>query len=516
MHNNFYFLKHLSKALEKKIIGAVISQCFSQSKNELILQFETTDDPFFIKASLVPSFTCLSFPREFHRARKNSIDLFTPLIGQRVMGIRQFNNERSFLLILSNNLCLLFKMHGNRSNIVLFENENISQLFKNNLPADNEITLNTLDRDIDWSYEAFLKHSQNLPSLYFTFGKLIWQHLEALGYNTLSTERQWEIIRAIKEELDQENFYITQWRGTPVLSLIKTGTIQKEFSTPIHAINEFYYTFTQVFALHQEKNKIINALQARLQASTNYIKKTSEKLNELTKEDNYKNWADLIMANLHAIAPGSEKVKLQDFYNDNNLVEIKLKKELSAQKNAELFYKKSKNQNIELKFLQEALDRKEKDIHLVKEEIETVKQLSDLKALRQYAVSSQREKSDVADEKALPYHEFIFNGYKIWVGKNTQANDTLTLRLSFKEDLWLHAKDVTGSHVIIKYQSGKNFPKDVIERAAQLAAYNSKRKNETLCPVIVTPKKYVRKRKGDPAGAVVVEREDVILVEPKL
>jgi predicted ribosome quality control (RQC) complex YloA/Tae2 family protein len=90
----------------------------------------------------------------------------------------------------------------------------------------------------------------------------------------------------------------------------------------------------------------------------------------------------------------------------------------------------------------------------------------------------------------------------------------LTQKYSFKDDLWLHAKDVAGSHVLIKYQSGKNFPKEVIERAAQLAAWNSKRKNENLCPVAFTFKKFVRKRKGDPAGTVVVEREEVILVEP--
>jgi predicted ribosome quality control (RQC) complex YloA/Tae2 family protein len=106
------------------------------------------------------------------------------------------------------------------------------------------------------------------------------------------------------------------------------------------------------------------------------------------------------------------------------------------------------------------------------------------------------------------------NGFRIWVGKNAAGNDELTLKYSFKEDLWLHVKDVAGSHVIIKYQAGKKFPKDVIERAAQLAAYNSKRKNETLCPVVVTPKKFVRKRKGDPPGAVIVEREEVIMVVP--
>ena len=114
----------------------------------------------------------------------------------------------------------------------------------------------------------------------------------------------------------------------------------------------------------------------------------------------------------------------------------------------------------------------------------------------------------------LPYHEFEFRGYRIWVGKNAQANDTLTSKYSHKEDLWLHAKDVSGSHVLIKHQSGKKFPKDVIEYAASLAAYNSKRRTESLCPVIVTPRKFVRKRKGDPAGAVVVDREEVVMVEP--
>ena len=85
---------------------------------------------------------------------------------------------------------------------------------------------------------------------------------------------------------------------------------------------------------------------------------------------------------------------------------------------------------------------------------------------------------------------------------------------SWKEDLWLHVKDGPGSHVLIKHQAGKTFPEKIIEAAAQLAAFYSKRKNEALCPVIYTPRKFVRKRKGDPPGAVVVEKEKVILVEP--
>jgi predicted ribosome quality control (RQC) complex YloA/Tae2 family protein len=121
------------------------------------------------------------------------------------------------------------------------------------------------------------------------------------------------------------------------------------------------------------------------------------------------------------------------------------------------------------------------------------------------------------DENQLHlFKKFVHENFEIWIGKNAQNNDLLTQRHSYKEDLWLHARDVTGSHVLIKYQAGKKFPMSVIERAAQLAAYFSKRKNDTLCPVIYTPKKYVRKPKGAAAGSVKIEREEVIMVCPSL
>ena len=104
--------------------------------------------------------------------------------------------------------------------------------------------------------------------------------------------------------------------------------------------------------------------------------------------------------------------------------------------------------------------------------------------------------------------------FDIWIGKNAKNNDLLTQKYAHKDDLWLHAKDVTGSHVIIKQQPGKNFPEPVIEKAAQLAAYFSKMRTDSLCAVIYTPKKYVRKPKGLPEGAVIVDKEKVLLVEP--
>lgn len=514
MHNNYYFLRKLSAQLEPVIKGSVISECFSQTKDELIIRFEIKEKSFFIKASLQSEFCCLYFQDDFSRARKNSVDLLEPLIGLYVEGITQYENERSFSLNLTEGYKLLFKMHGNRANVVLFQNDEAIQLFRNHLTTDAAIDLKKLHREIDFSYEAFEQHLNDLPALYYAFGKPVWNFLERNNFSEKSDVEKWQAIQDLRSYLKNPMFYLAETDGKLLLSLFPDGNILKKLKEPIAAINEFFLSYTRASAFMQEKSEALSRLKTKLQNSLSYLVKTNKKLKELQEDAHYKQWADLLMANLHLVKPGQEKISLPDFYNENTHVEIKLKKDVSAQKNAEIFYRKSKNQQIEIQKLTESFQAKQKEVADTQQKIATIEKLEDLKALREViGTSGIKQKSE--KEEPLPYHEVLFNGYKIRIGKNAQHNDTLTLKHSFKEDLWLHAKDVPGSHVIIKYQAGKKFPKDVIERAAQLAAFNSKRKTESLAPVAFTQKKFVRKRKGDPPGAVVVEREEVILVEPK-
>jgi predicted ribosome quality control (RQC) complex YloA/Tae2 family protein len=308
---------------------------------------------------------------------------------------------------------------------------------------------------------------------------------------------------------------IVRLENVPHLSLLDIGETIREHHDPAKAVTDFFYYYTHVYNFEIQKADILRKIRARLQNSRNYVEKTRLMLQRVEKNDNYKMWADLIMANLLSIKPNSTEVSLPDFYDAGKDVIVRLKPLLSPQKNAELYYKKAKNQQIEIGHLQSAISNKEALSVSFRQMLSEVEKVKDMKDLRPYADQFRgEEKEELA--VSLPYHEFDFHGFRILVGKNATDNDELTFRHSYKEDLWLHAKDVAGSHVLIKHQSGKKFPKDVIERAAQLAAYNSKRKTETLCPVSYTPKKYVRKRKGDPAGMVVVEREDVVMVEPKL
>lgn len=528
MHTNFYFLRQLSARLAKDLSGFTVVSCFSQNKEELIIELNNTKFSFFIKASLQANFCCLSFPKGFHRARKNSIDLFNEILMKPFIGIRQYENERSFSIQLGEDWTLLFKMHGNRSNIILFHHERPVSLFRNHLKADLEIDLQQLDRTMDWSKETFLRNRSTLPGLYFTFGKPVWEYLAGRNFSALPPDEAWQEILLVKQKLEVPSYFLTETNGTFVdgtptgvgvstihhhitFSLLPTENSLRTFDDPVVAINEFFSAYVTAHALAHEKSHIRKQLNDQLKGGKNYIAKNAEKLNELLNDTHYQAWGDLLMAHLHEIKPGTASVTLKSFYTGEP-VEIKLKKELNAQRNAEVFYRKAKNQQIEIAKLREAIEQKEQEIRKLHRSLEALETMTDVHSLRK----NNPAPASVKRADPLPYHEFEFKGFKIWVGRNAAHNDTLTLKHSYKEDLWLHAKDVPGSHVLIKYQAGKNFPKDVIERAAELAAYNSKRKTESLCPVIVTPKKFVRKRKGDPAGAVVVEREEVVMVVPRL
>ena len=489
--------------------------CFSQNKDELILEFNNAVESLFIKASLQPEFQCLSFPKSFHRARKNSVELFQTAVMNKVVGIRQFVNERGFAILLENENAIVFSMHGARSNIIWFTQGNVRAIFRNNFHADLELKFTDLDRTINWSLEAFERNQSTLQTLYFTFGKPIWNYLNEHGFDKLEGSARWSLLTEALTYLENPTFYIVNQEGIRSLSLFHSTEVEHAFKSPMEAINEFFILKISTSTFQKERASLLSHINGKLKQSQSFLEKSKQKFTELDGDLHYQQWADLIMANLNRVTPGQDKLVVENFYDGLRPVEIRLKKELSPQKNAEVFYRKAKNQVIEIKTLQTLIAKKQREIKELNDWIGSIQRATEAAELRIISESLFKPSTDRKVKLSIPYHEFEFKGYKILVGKNAAANDTLTLKYSFKEDLWLHAKDVAGSHVLIKYQAGKPFPKDVIERAAGLAAWYSKRKNESLCPVAFTAKKYVRKRKGDLAGLVVVEREEVIMVEPR-
>jgi len=515
VHNNFYFLRQISARLELKLKGFTLVSCFSQSRDELVIELNDAKSSFFIRASLLPEFSCLSFPVRFQRARKNSVDLFDAVIMKVVTGVRQFSNERSFVIDLEGGLSLVFKMHGNRSNVLLAEDGRVTDIFKNSQENDLGISLEALNKEIDWSKEAFGRNIGSLEKLYVTFGKAVWIYLRSKGLDDADPEKKWLLIRETLQILEKPSAYFINEQGLNMyLSLVPFGTTTATYGDPFVAVSEFASRHSSHLAAHKKIEGMVSRARQEVKAGKNYLKTAHERLTEIESDERHKMWGDVLMANLHQVSVGQKSVTLENFYNDNTLVEIPLDATLSPQKNAERYYRKSKNRVIEIGKLKEAIHLHQKKLDKAELTLHALLAPKDDAVLQ--PIFEEQEKLDRESEKdPIPFWAFEYKGFTIWAGRDAKNNDELTMKWTHKNDLWLHARDVPGSHVIIRHQSGKAFPKDVIEYAASIAAWNSKRKTETLCAVIVTPKKFVRKKKGAPAGAVVVEREEVILVEPK-
>lgn len=515
MHNNYYFLRQLTARLASVLPGSVFSACYSQSKDELILQFLKEEKAFNIKALLQPHFSCLFFPQELSRARRNSVDLFQEALQLEVQSVEQYRNERAFFIRLQQGWGLLFKMHGNRSNILLMQNEDPYALFRSKLIKDWNINSNELHRDLPQTKEAFVVAEGNYKKLYPTFGKLTDAYLQHHGYYAKTLEQQWELLQETVNKLEKPAHYLlVEYQQQPALSLLPLGRELSSLRDPLEALNRFFISYTKEYTLQLEKQGLLQQLAKEIKSGRNYIKKTATKLSELQNSTKNRELADIIMANLHAIPARSTEVTLYNFYSDSE-INIPLKKDLSPQKNAENYYRKAKNQQLEETYLQENLQKKEDKILELELHYEEIEQAENLKELRRYEKEASLPEAKKGQAESLPYRDFIYQGYAIWVGKGATQNDSLLRYHSHKNDLWLHAKDVSGSHVLLKHKAGKNFPADVMEKAASLAAWYSKRKSDSLCPVICTPRKWVRKLKGAPAGAVAVEKEEqVLLVQP--
>jgi len=249
-----------------------------------------------------------------------------------------------------------------------------------------------------------------------------------------------------------------------------------------------------------------------------------EKQAEGKVAEKYKVWGELITANLYKLQQG-EKALVTNFHSENQeTVEVPLKPNLTPNENAQKYFKKYTKAKIGAdKALQQSkLTQEEiKYLETIKSSLERAENLVDLSEIRWEleetgyvkAKPVKNKNKDKTTSKIQPI-SLEKAGFKIYVGKNNKQNDYLTLKLAKNYDLWLHVKDIPGSHVIIKNPEQKEIPRDILETAANLATYFSKSRYSAQVPVDYTLKKNVRKPSGAKPGMVIYEKQKTIYITP--
>lgn len=499
-HNNYYFLQHLSKQLDNLLQEALFVEAYSSSKQELWLIFKLkTGDYFPFKFNFIQKDTVLSFPTKYNTP-KQKLQQFKSQSSQQVKQVTQQLYERSFTIEFENGAIFLIKLFGKNGNIILFENGENTEVFRKQIKADLALDFTSITINKELVSEHLLSElsPQEIGKKYPFFPK---DAIEVVSNDS---------PKRVVEQLAKSEFYICKVVEELQLRFFTSGEELGEYSSPIDALNDFARLYLGKFFFEDKKLRILHSLNQKRVKLEKEVSSKRLKLKKIDTQTPYKHIADILMANLYQIKKGETKVRLLNFY-DNTKVDIKLKKDLSPQENAENYYRKGKNQSKETDIINGHLQKAEDELFQVLEQIEASQQAQNSKQLRGF---EKENKEQLKPKELSLFKEFPFNNYMILVGKNSQNNDLLTMKHAAKNDLWLHARGMAGSHVVIKTKAGQNIPTDVLEYAASLAAHFSKGRTDSLCPVIYTEKKYVRKIKGAPAGQVVVDKENTLLVEP--
>lgn len=287
------------------------------------------------------------------------------------------------------------------------------------------------------------------------------------------------------------------------------------------AIEDYYLIKDKKERINQKSSNMKKNISLKLERINHKLEKQAKELKDSEKADEYKVKGELLTAFIYMIKPGMESIKLANFYDNNEEIEIKLKAHFSPSENAQKYFKKYnklKNATEELT-KQIAINGEEaqylENTLLSIENCENEKELKEIKEelMREGYIKTYKmpKKNNKPGTNIMKY--ISSNGNLIMVGKNNKQNDYLTLRLADNEDLWFHTKDIPGSHVLLKV-GGKKFDEKEILEAATLAAYYSKAKMSENVPVDYTTKRNVRKPSGAKPGLVIYEKNKTVYVTP--
>jgi predicted ribosome quality control (RQC) complex YloA/Tae2 family protein len=261
-----------------------------------------------------------------------------------------------------------------------------------------------------------------------------------------------------------------------------------------------------------KRGRLLKSLEDDLLAAKNY--------------DDGRNQADILAAYQSQIPPGAREIELPDLYAPGQNRIIRLDPSLPVGVQIRKRYKRAAKLERSRDVLNDRIRVVDRDISKITKILDRAEKATAFDTAlellqstsREYRLSRQVRRGPSEGMSVKQHRRFeLDNGWFALVGRSDRENDEITFRVSTPDDVWLHAQQVAGSHVVLRSSGAAgNPPAAVLEAAAAIAAFYSKARHSNLVPVIYTQRRYVRKFRGAKPGQVTCEREKTIFVEPKL
>ena len=334
-----------------------------------------------------------------------------------------------------------------------------------------------------------------------------------------------KIAEFFKENLENPTPYYYAQNGIP-----------KQFAfCPIHQYGDctraesfsglldmFYTVRDRNDAMRQKSQSVRKTVQNLCTRLTRKLAIQEKELEATFDRERLRQLGDILTANIHKITKGQTLVRVEDFYDEEmKEIEIPLSPILSPQQNAAKFYKDYTRMKNAEKELTRQIQLGEGELEYLKSVLEELNRADSDQALEEIKQELQAGgylradsgKKRVKTGKLPPLRFESTDGFTIYVGRNNRQNEELTFKSARKDDIWLHASKVHGSHVIIAC-AGQSVPDDTVTQAAQLAAYYAETTGGQNIPVDVTPVRQVKKIPNGKPGMVIYHTYKTVIVNP--
>lgn len=304
---------------------------------------------------------------------------------------------------------------------------------------------------------------------------------------------------------------------------LKQYSYVKHYATMNQALDAFYKEKDKNERTKQKKSDVLKVLNNNLDRCNKKLSLQQEKMREISDRDDLKLYGELLTANIYSIPKNTKSVSLLNYYSENNdTIEIQLDPDLTPQENAQKYFKQYNKAKSAYLSTSKQMEENIKEIEYLEgvlQMLDNCNTLQEINEVRQELAEegylSKRNKNSInkKDKPSSPHHFKSSDGFEILVGKNNRQNDLLTMKQASSWDVWLHTRNIPGSHVIIK-SNRQSIPDRTLLEAATIAAYHSKAKNSSNTPVDYTAVKNVKKAPGAKPGMVNYDNFKTIIVAP--
>jgi len=535
-----FFLHHMVEELRSELLNGRIQKINQPFEQELVLQIRSNRKSHRLLLSAHPVFGRIQLTEStFENPAQPSTFIMVLrkyLQGAVIESIEQIENDRIVEITVSNKneigdhiqATLIIEIMGKHSNILLVDKSSHKILevikhigfsqnsFRTLLPGATYIAppsteaLNPFTIKDEKLFEILQTQeltAKNLQNLFQGLGRDTANELEKLLTNDKLSNFRSFFKQETKPCLTDKSFSCVPF----------SSKTTENFDSLSQLLDVYYKDKAERDRVKQQASELIRRVENELQKNRQKLKKQEKELLATENAEEFRQKGELLTTFLHQVPNDQDQVILENYYT-NQPITIALDKALTPNQNAQRYFKRYQKLKEAVKYLTDLIEETKATI-LYLESVETVLNqagLDEIAEIREELIQTgfiRRRQREKIQKRQKPEQYLASDGKTIiYVGRNNIQNEELTFKMARKEELWFHAKDIPGSHVVI---SGNLNPTDEVKTdAAELAAYFSKGRLSNLVQVDMIEVKKLNKPTGGKPGFVTYTGQKTLRVTP--